>query len=78
MTVVFPRTYFFMEKKEKKTGVLYICKTKGEGFSVVHYMDMPRDRLYKRTCLVTRRGVFSISFLGVLVKYSKNATVSKH
>ena len=70
--------FFLWIRNKTKKKVLYICKTKGEKCSVLHYMDIPRDRLYKRTCLVTRRGVFSISFLGVLVKYSKNATVSIH
>ena len=38
---------------------------KGEGCSAVPYMDIPRDRLYKRTWRITRGGVFSILFLCV-------------
>ena len=33
-----------------------------------------RDRLYNRTCRATRRGVFGILILGVLIKCSKDVT----
>ena len=46
------RSFFLLTNKQKNRGIVN-TKTKEEGCSVIHYMDVPRDRLYKRTCLVT-------------------------